>query len=155
VTIKRTVWILILLPLLLVPAATPVLATQESFTITRGTTAVLTFNLLMGAELKGTITTNSSVRFFVNGPEQQVIVGSQIISQTSAFDFTATETGNYTLSFDNGTLNSATVTVSNNLPGSSGLNPLYYIVVVVIAAFGITLLLRRVMSKRKQNNTSR
>ena len=155
-TAKKIALLLVCVSLIIIPASFPTgyASRVSTFTLSNLSTTVLTFNLSVGAEINGTITTNSSIRFYVNGPELQPLIPSQIISDNSSFDFTATEAGNYTLSFENGTLNSAKVTVDYDSPGNSSslLNPFLYftIALVIVIVVIILLTVRKSIIKRKQ-----
>ena len=70
--------------------------TTKSFTIPQLSTTFFTLTLPQGTQMNGSVTPESSVRFFINDPQENEIVNLGIINQTTTFAFTATQDGNYT-----------------------------------------------------------
>jgi hypothetical protein len=93
----------------------------------------------------------------VSAPNGNIIINLGLIDKTTTFTFTAQQTGNYTLTFENDLPNSVEVTFSyvTNPDISGGSNsagiPLIYIpIFIIIAVFGSILIL--FFARRKKNS---
>ena len=156
---KKTTLLTELLTILLVISLVvfPVFATTtKSFTIPQLSTTFFTLTLPQGTKMNGSITPDSNVRFFINNPQENEIVNLGIINMTTTFAFTATQDGNYTLSFENGQLNSITVSFSYDtqpeIPSNTSsfsFSELVTIIsiVAIIAILTLSLVLRRQRKK--------
>jgi len=141
------------LMILLASAST---ATFPTFTLSSSSTQ-LHYLLPAGTQFDGSISTTGPVRFFLSAPNGTVIVNLGLIDKATAFSFTAHQTGNYTLNFENDLPNSIQVTFSyvTNPDLSGGSNsggiPLFYLpIFVIIAVFGSILIL--FVARRKHKN---
>jgi hypothetical protein len=139
--------------------------TTKSLTIPQLSTTFFTLTLPQGTKMNGSVTPESSVRFFINNPLGNEIVDLGIVNTTTTFAFTATQDGNYTLSFENGQLNSITMWFSYETqpeipsnassPTPLSLSELVTIIsiVAIIAVLTLSLVLRRQRKKQEMPNS--
>ena len=125
-------------------------ATVPTFTLSQ-TSTYLQYNLPAGTVFNGSVQTDGAVRVWANGPNGTEVADLGIISQTTAFGFTAQQNGTYTINFDNDFPNYVDVTFSYTtnpaIPGSgSSTSEIYIIATIAIAVVGsmlIVLIIRR------------
>ena len=150
---------ILFLTTLMVFTASASTATFPTFTLSSSSTQ-LHYVLPAGTQFNGSISTTGPVRFFLSAPNETLIVNLGLIDKTTPFSFTAHQTGNYTLNFENDLPNSIQVTFSyvTNPDISGGNNsggiPLIYLpIFIIIAVFGSFIIL--FVARRKYKNQYR
>ena len=133
-------------------------ATFPTFTLSSSSTQ-LHYVLPLGTQFNGSISTTGPVRFFASAPNGTVIVNLGLIDKSSTFSFTAQQTGNYTMNFENDLPNSVQVTFSyvtnpdiSGGSNSGGIPLVYFPIFIVIAAFGSIIIV--IVARRKNKNQS-
>ena len=132
---------------LMILSASASTATFPTFTLSSSSTQ-LHYALPENTQFNGSISTTGPVRFLASSPNGTVIVNLGLIDEATTFSFTAQQTGNYTLNFENDLPNSIQVTFSyvTNPDISGGSNsegiPLIYLpILIIIAVFGSIIIL--------------
>ena len=90
----------LILTSLMILSASASTATFPTFTLSQSSTQ-LHYALPVGTQFNGSISTTGPVRFFASAPNGTVIVNLGLIDKTATFSFTAQQSGNYTLNFEN------------------------------------------------------
>ncbi len=120
-------------------------ATTSTFTLSYSG-AEIPIALPAGTAFNGTISTTGTVRFWVSDPDGGQIVNLGLTDKADSFSFVATQTGNYTMNFENDLPTSIQVTffyVTNpDVTGGNSGTPISYLLIpVVIAVVGSVLIL--------------
>ncbi len=143
----------LLLMSVMVPSAFA--TTVPTFTLS-SQSAQFQYVLPQGTTFNGSISTAGSVRFFISAPNGTIIINLGIIDQTTPFSFVSQQNGTYTLNFENDLPNSIQVTFSYvtdpEIPGSNsttGVSPIYLLIVVIVAVVGSFLIIFIMRRKRK------
>jgi hypothetical protein len=136
-------------------------ATFPTFTLSSSTTQ-LYYELPSGTQFNGSISTTGPVRFFLSAPSGTVIVNLGLVDKTATFSFTAQQTGNYTLNFENDLPNVIQVTFSYvtnpDISGdsNSGGIPLFYIpIFIIITVFGSIVIFIATRRKNPKGNSEK
>ena len=132
--------------------------TTRSFIIPQLSTTFFTLTLPEATKMNGSVFPEGSVRFFINDPQGNEIINLGIIDKTTTFEFTATQNGNYTLSFENGQLSSTTVSLSYDtqpeIPSNTSSPTLIsfsdLVTIISIAAILIILALSIVLHRQRK-----
>lgn len=137
--------------------------TEPSFTLSASSNQ-FQYKLPAGTIFNGTIQTSGEVQFWVNAPNYNEIVNLGIIDKTTTFSFVAPQNGTYTMTFNEDSGNSVTVTFSYTtnpvIPGSN-ISPetgyIYTAITVVIAVVGsiIVILIVRRISKTQASRSQK
>ena len=134
-------------------------ATVSTFTVSPA--SQIQFVLPQGTIFNGSISTSSTVRFWVSAPDGAQIVNLGLIDQSTTFSFVATQGGNYTMNFENGipyanppqvtfTYSTTPDVTSNN---STGIPFTYLLATVIIAVCGAVLIVLLVRRKNKDQDS--
>jgi hypothetical protein len=152
-TATSTVLIVASLMILSASAST---ATFPTFTLSQSSTQ-LHYTLPEGTQFNGSISTTGPVRFLASAPNGTVIVNLGLIDKTTTFSFTAQQTGNYTLNFENDLPTSIDVTFSykTNPDISGGKNsggiPLIFLPIFIIVAVLGSLIIIFIIRRKNKN----
>ena len=143
---------------LIILSASATTATFPTFTLSASSTQ-LHYDLPVGTQFNGSISTTGPVRFFLSAPNGTVIINLGLVDRTTTFSFTARQTGNYTLNFENDLPNSIQVTFSyvtnpdiSGGSNSGGVPPIYFPIFIIVTVFGSILII--VIARRKNKNQS-
>jgi hypothetical protein len=116
----------------------------------------LTYLLPQGTTFNGSISTTGSVRFFVSAPNETIITNLGIIDKPTTFGFVSQQNGTYTLTFENDLPTSIQVTFSyvtdpeiSGSNNSTGIFPIYLLIVVIVAVIGSFLIIFMMRRKSK------
>ena len=145
-----------ILPLLI----SSVSATVSTFTVSPA--SQIQFVLPQGTIFNGSISTSSTVRFWVSAPDGAQIVNLGLIDQSATFSFVATQDGNYTMNFENGipyanppqvtfTYSTTPDVTSNN--NSTGITFTYLLALIIIGVCGAILIVFLVRRKNKDQDS--
>lgn len=150
---------IVMLTSLMILSASASTATFPTFTLSSSSTQ-LNYALPLGAQFNGSISTSGPVRFFLSAPNGTVIVNLGLVDKATKFTFTAQQTGNYTLNFENDLPNTIQVTFSYvtnpDISGdsTSGGIPLVYLpVFIIITVFGSILIIFVTRRKNLKQNS--
>lgn len=154
---KFAIWVVLAVFLLMsVMISSAFSTTVPTFTLS-SQLSQLTYVLPQGTTFNGSISTTGLVRFFVSAPNGSIIVNLGIIDKTATFGFVSQQNGTYTLNFENDLPNSIQVTFSYvtdpEIPGSdnsTGISPIYLLIVVIVAVVGSFLII--FIMRRKSKN---
>lgn len=157
-------WVILMLTSLMILSTSASTATFPTFTLSASSTQ-LHYALPAGTQFNGSISTTGPVRFFLSAPNGTVIANLGLVDKVATFSFTAQQTGNYTLNFENDLPNSIQVNFSyvTNPDISGGSNsggiPLIYLpIFIIIVVFGSILIIffvrYRVKNQTSLNDTA-
>lgn len=144
---------------LMIVAASASTATFPTFTLSQSSTQ-LHYVLSVGTQFNGSILTTGPVRFFISAPNATVFVNLGLIDKTTTFSFTAQQTGNYTLNFENDLPNLIQVTFSyvtkpdiSGGSNSGGISLIYLPIFIIIVVFGSILIIFVARRKNSKSNS--
>jgi len=142
----------LILTSLIILSASATTATFPTFTLSQSSTQ-LHYDLPVGTQFNGSISTTGPVRFLASAPNGTVIVNLGLIDKTSTFSFTAQQSGNYTLNFENDLPTSIDVTFSfmtnpdiSSDKNSGGIPLIFlpiFIIIAILGSFLIIFIIRR------------
>ena len=146
---------LLILTSLMILSASASTATFPTFTLSQSTTQ-LHYALPVGTQFNGSISTTGPVRFFASEPNGTVIVNLGLIDKAATFSFTAQQSGNYTLNFENDlpTLIEVTFSYKTNPDISESKNsggiPLVFLpIFITVAVLGSLIIIFIIRRKNK------
>ncbi|MGD0449693.1 MAG: hypothetical protein ABSA79_01395 [Candidatus Bathyarchaeia archaeon] len=156
--ISATLAVLMLTSLMILSAFAST-ATFPTFTLSSSSTQ-LHYALPTGTQFNGSILTTGPVRFFLSAPNGTVIVNLGLVDKATTFSFTAWQTGNYTLNFENDLPNSIQVTFSyvtnpdiSGDSNSGGIPLIYLPIFIIITVFGSILIIFVARRKNLKQNS--
>ncbi len=121
--------------------------TVPTFTLS-SESSQLPYVLPQGTTFNGSISTTGGVRFFISAPNGTIIINLGIIDKPTTFGFVSQQKGTYTLNFENDLPNPIQVTFSyvtnpeiQDSNNSTGISPIYLLIVVIVAVVGSFLII--------------
>ncbi len=127
----------------------------EVLTVGPYTERILIINLDENCQFVGSLSISGGdddINFWVTNPTGDTIVNLSRVSQEATFEFTAQQTGDYTLHFDNSFSfqSSKTVTLSYDATKPSLFNnPIFILLIAIIAIIVIVVVLVRYVKRQK------